>query len=486
MSQASDSAADSTADCPLYVDLDGTLIASDTLWESVLSLLRRSPWQVFVLPIWLLGGRAGFKRRVAERAELDVSRLPYRVEVLAFLDDERRRGRTLVLATGSDERVAQRIAEHLGLFHDLIASDGQHNLAGRRKVEAIRAHGAERGFDYVGNSHHDVAVWEHARKVYAVSPSPGVLRRLGTRRAPERVFSAPAGRLREALRALRPHQWAKNLLVFVPLALTPQQAGDPAKQLAALLAFVALSLCASAGYVLNDLLDLETDREHPTKRHRPLAAGTLSLPIGAVLMVLLAGTGFAVAVAGTRAPFVALLAAYLGLTVIYSAVLKRLPILDVIVLAGLYVLRVIAGAAAVAITLTPWLLAFSMFIFLSLAFAKRYSELRLSLEHRTDGAWGRAYRVEDLDLVLTLGSTSGYLSVLVLCLYINSDLVQRLYHTVEVLWLLVPLFLYWISRVWFLAKRGELPGDPVAFAVRDPVSLATGALMAGVLIAAVL
>jgi len=293
------------------------------------------------------------------------------------------------------------------------------------------------------------------------------------------------GLLVNVVRALRPHQWAKNLLLFVPLALTPHEVGSADKQLAVLLAFVAFSLGASAGYVLNDLLDLDADRHHPTKRHRAFASGALSITTGVLLIPVLLGASFAVAFFGTDRSVLPILGLYLVATVAYSVYLKRQLLVDVFVLAGLYTLRVIAGAAAAAIELTPWLLAFSLFIFLSLAFAKRYSELTLMEGRNETQPRGRAYRVGDLDLVLILGSASGYLSVLVLCLYISTDLVQELYRTVEVLWLLCPVLLYWISRIWFLAKRGELPGDPVAFAVRDPISLMTGLLAAVLLVIAV-
>lgn len=284
---------------------------------------------------------------------------------------------------------------------------------------------------------------------------------------------------------MRPHQWTKNLLVFVPLALTPGEVGDVAKQATALLAFVALSLVASAGYVVNDLLDLEADRAHPVKRRRPFASGALSPGWGIGLAALLAAVGAALAWRFTPPGYWAVIGLYLALTFAYSFFFKRQLMLDVIVLAGLYTLRVIGGAQAVQIGLTPWLLAFSLFIFLSLAFAKRYSELQLMASRNESQVRGRAYQVVDLELVAVLGSTSGYLSVLVLCLYINSDLVRGLYQSVWGLWFLVPILLYWISRIWFLAKRGELPGDPVAFAVRDRVSWISGALMGLVILLSV-
>lgn len=305
-------------------------------------------------------------------------------------------------------------------------------------------------------------------------------RRIGSDESSGAVF------LRDVVRALRPLQWAKNLLLFVPLALTPHAIGDQARQLAVLLAFVCFSLCASAGYVLNDLLDLHADRQHPTKRHRPFASGALPIPLGIALIALLLALGLGLGFLSTAPSFLSVLGVYLGVSVAYSVFLKRQLLIDVIVLAGLYTLRVIAGAAAVSIALTPWLLAFSLFIFLSLAFAKRYSELALTAARQEERLPRRAYQVGDLDLVLILGSSSGYLSVLVLCLYINSDLVGQLYQSVEMLWLLCPILLYWIGRIWFLAKRGELPGDPVAFAVRDPVSYLLGLLAVAVLAAAVL
>lgn len=285
-------------------------------------------------------------------------------------------------------------------------------------------------------------------------------------------------------RAVRPHQWAKNLLVFVPLALTPEQLGDLAQWRAALWAFAALCAVASAGYLINDLRDLDADRLDPAKRERPFASGALPSRWGYGAAAVLLALGFATAVATTPRAFVAWLATYLVLTLAYSFYVKRQLLLDVLLLAGLYTLRLLAGGAAVGIALTPWLLAFSMFVFLGLAWAKRFAELRRMNEEWRKTAEGRAYRVDDLGVVLTLGACSSYLAVLVLCLYISSEHVGEQYAHVERLWLLVPVLLYWISRIWFLVRRGEIPGDPVAFAVRDRTSLACGALMLLLLLAA--
>jgi 4-hydroxybenzoate polyprenyltransferase len=285
-------------------------------------------------------------------------------------------------------------------------------------------------------------------------------------------------------RAVRPHQWAKNLLLFVPLGLTPLLAADGRKWLVLLGAFASWSAVASAGYLANDRLDVVTDREDPAKRDRPLASGALPVAIATRAAIALAVLGIALAAAVAPPVFAAHLALYLALTLAYSLYVKRLLLVDVLLLAGLYTLRLLAGGAAAGIELTPWLLAFSLFFFLGLAFAKRYGELqRLGGIARGVGS-GRAYRGDDLDLLMMLGTTSAYLSVLVLCLYINSDQVRHQYPRPGALWFLVPLLLYWASRIWFLARRGELPGDPVAFAVRDRVSFAVGALVVLVLGAA--
>jgi len=281
-------------------------------------------------------------------------------------------------------------------------------------------------------------------------------------------------------RALRPHQWAKNLLLFVPLALTPAQVSDTGKWLVLLGAFACWSAVASAGYLANDALDLASDRADPAKRDRPFASGALPVRTGIAVGIALAALAIGLGAAFTPPAFAAHLVAYLAATIAYSLYVKRLLLLDVLLLAGLYTMRLLAGGAATGITLTPWLLAFSLFSFLGLAFAKRYGEL-LRTAGAPGNASGRAYRGDDLDLLMMLGTTSAYLSVLVLCLYINSEHVGQQYPRPGALWFLVPLLLYWMSRIWFLAKRGELPGDPVAFAVRDRVSLITGALVALVL-----
>jgi len=470
------------AEAPLCVDLDGTLIATDLLWESLCAMIRGRPMDAVRLPFWLLGGRANLKRRIAERVAIDVRTLPYRAEVIGFLKDEKALGRRLVLATAADRRLAEGVAEHLGVFDEVIATDDGRNLKGREKLAALQERFGASGFDYLGDSPADLPIWEGAREALVVRTSRGTERRAAAVRPPSRVFEGRRGGPRALFKALRPHQWAKNILVFVAL-IAGHQIFHLDLLLRSGLAFLAFCFAASAVYVLNDLLDLEADRRHPRKRKRPFASGAASIPSGAGLVVALLGAAAALT-ALLPLSFAGLLVLYLLLTTVYSAYLKRKVMIDVICLAGLYTLRILAGGAATSIVISPWLAAFSMFLFLSLAFAKRYTELSVAAGP-LDMVPGRGYLAWDIEVIRSLGPTSGYLCVLVLCLYLNSPDVRIHYHRPEVLWLACPLLLYWISRVWVLANRCLLDDDPVVFALRDRVSRIVGVIAALILAASV-
>jgi 4-hydroxybenzoate polyprenyltransferase len=398
--------------------------------------------------------------------------------VLELVRQERARGATIVLATASDQGWARRIAAHLGLFDDVLASDGQSNLKGRSKLEAIENYCRERdltSFAYVGDARADLPIWREAKQVYAVAPGRTLLSAIRSFSEPACLAGGARTPRRAALRAMRPQQWVKNLLVFVPLLLA-HQIKDLERFWLGCLAFIAFSACASAVYVVNDLLDIEADRNHPHKKRRPFAAGDLPIQWGPILVVLLLAVAFGIAVA-ISGQFTGLLLLYMVMTTLYSVWLKTKVMADVLVLAGLYTLRIIAGGAAVDVPVSEWLMAFSMFLFTSLAFAKRYSELQRLAQEGGMEAKGRGYLVGDLGLVENLGPTSGYMAVVVLALYIKSgsEHMQHLYANVKYLWLICPLLLYWISRLWLLAKRGLLPEDPVVFALKDWVSLAVGA-----------
>lgn len=467
---------------PLCVDLDGTLIRTDLLFESALSLLRRNPFYVFAFVVWLLRGRAHLKREIAQRAEVDPAALPYDERVVDWLREQKGQ-RPRVLCTASDAALAQGVAAHLGLFDEVLASDGTRNLAGRHKAEALRERYGEKGFDYAGNEYRDLHIWKHARRAVVVNANAGLARAASDCCEVERVFEASGGGLRTWIKALRVHQWLKNLLVFLPL-FTSHRVLETTTTLNCILAFLAFGLCASGVYLLNDLLDLDADRRHPRKRLRPFAAGTLPLWSGLVAAPLLALAGLALALT-LSLPFAGVLLCYYVLTLAYSLRLKRIVMLDVIVLAALYTVRIIGGAVVIGGGLSFWLLAFSMFLFLSLAMLKRYTELRTLIGSGKSEASGRGYAVDDIALIQSLGGASGYMSVLVLALYINSTASEALYRHQQVLWLLCPLLLYWISRVWLIAHRGHMHDDPVVFALVDRVSRVILALCAIVVAGAI-
>jgi 4-hydroxybenzoate polyprenyltransferase len=453
---------------PLVVDLDGTLIKTDLLLESVCSLLRQQPLALFSLPIWLLKGRANLKQKIAQRVQLDPALLPYRTELLDYLRAEHDKGRSIILATASDERFARPVADHLKIFDMVLASDGVTNLAAERKRTRLVAQFGEKGFDYVGNGFRDLAVWSSTRKSIVVSPNPRLKQAVVKVSQLETTFAEPGPSIGEYLSALRPQQWLKNILVFVPL-FSAHLFAEPVLLVRTIIAFVAFCCCASAGYLVNDLCDLPADRHHPAKRLRPFASGRLPLaygfavaPVLTILGCLLAGllSGFSLAI----------VVLYFIVAAAYSFSLKKEALLDVFTLASLYTLRIIEGGLAAAVSLSVWLLAFSMFLFLSLAFIKRYAELVIM--HRVDGdhAKARSYELSDAELLVSTGTASGYAAVLVLSLYIASGSVKVLYSTHEVLWLVCPLLLYWIGYLWMVAHRGNMYHDPLVFAVRDRTS----------------
>lgn len=467
---------------PLCVDLDGTLVKTDTLLEAALALLRDDPLCALLFPLWLLRGRAYFKRRIAERSPLEAASLPYNQELLELLRAARRSGRRLVLATASDEILARKVADHLGCFNEVVASDGRRNLKGRAKREELEARFGARGYEYAGDSRADLPVWEGAQRAIRVDAAGGLSAATGEQGWLQRPL-APAAPARTAfalLRACRPRQWVKNVLLFVPI-ITAHKLGSPVMVGKALLAFLAFGLCASANYLLNDLVDLAADRRHETKRFRPLASGELPIAWGVAAIPAVFAGGLLCA-SLTSPGFVAYLAAYLGCALFYSAYLKQVVLADVLLLAALYDLRIMAGGAAAGVPISQWLLGFSMFLFLSLALVKRYSELRaLRLKN---GAGSRGYLTGDLELLVALGTGSGYVSVLVLALYLNSPEVRALYSRPHLLWLMCPVFLYWISRVWLLAHRGDIHEDPVVFALEDKVSYLAGLITVAVMMAA--
>lgn len=458
----------------IVVDLDGTLINSDMLMENLFLFLRLHPLQFFELFAWLTGGKAYFKRRLADAVLPEVDLLPYNQPVLEWLKQQRTSGAKLILATASDLRIAQKVAEHLGLFDEVLGTENT-NLSSRNKRDALNQRFRERGYEYVGNSADDLAIWETASVIHIANPERGVLaaaRKIGK---VETLFENRPAYFKTLIKALRIHQWAKNLLLFVPLLASHRIAEVPLLW-NGLLAFFAFGACASSVYLLNDLLDLPDDRQHPTKCNRPLAAGTLPILHALFLIPVLLFGAFVVAIWLLPIQFAGVLAAYYILTLAYSLWLKRVVMLDVVTLAMLYTARVVAGAAAMALVATFWILAFCVFIFLSLAFVKRYTELCDARQKgKTEKSSGRGYYPADFELLASLGGASGYISVLVLALYINDAVSATMYQSPEWMWASVPMLLFWLSRVWLLAHRGQMHDDPIVFALRDNVSRWVGA-----------
>lgn len=463
---------------PLVVDLDGTLIHSDMLWEALVLFLKQHLLRAWRLPLWLLAGKAGFKHKLAEAVDLDPVALPYDRVLLAHIGAERARGRLIVLATGSQRRFADLVAAHLGLFDVVLATEDGTNLTSHNKADALVARYGEAGFDYIGNARADIAVWQRSRAALSVTTRPFAL---GAGRATTQLGEPRRPWPRALLKAMRPRQWLKNLLVFVPMLAGHALSGDAL--LASLIAFIAFSLCASSAYLLNDTLDAHDDRAHPTKQRRPIAAGTL--PIG---VALCASPLLAVAALALCACYDVLLlgavAVYFATTLAYSVYLKRLLMVDIVTLSILYSLRILGGAAATHIVPSFWLLAFSFFIFLSLALLKRHSELFNLARAGKDKTRGRGYTTADQTPIGIMGVNSAFMSVLIFMLYFNSASVLALYPDPEWLLGIVPLLVFWLGRLWTLSFRGEVNEDPVLYVSKDPASLTVFALCALLAVAA--
>lgn len=459
---------------PLCVDLDGTLVKSDTLHDSLLVLLRTRPARLPQLFAKLLHGKAAFKAFVIDSVSPDVAHLPYNRELLQYLQRERARGRAIYLATGADVRLAQRIAKHLGIFTGVLGSDGQVNLTGNDKLRRLRSHLKE-PFSYIGNSTPDLPLLAEATEPMVANPSTGLLARMRAREIrPVRQFEERMHPLKSFVKAIRIHQWAKNLLIFAPLLLAHDLRA--ASVLSALGAFFCFSLTASATYIVNDLLDIEADRRHPRKRWRPFAAGDLSAMSGLAIVSIF----LAVALLGSRflpPAFVVWVVIYLVVTLAYSFYLKRVPLVDVLVLSGLYTIRLLVGGAATGTPISQWLAGFSVFLFFSLALVKRFAELENLRASTAQPKNGRGYLLSDIEQLRAFGTASSYAAVVIFAIYIGGRDVMMHYARPNRLWLAVPLLILWLSRVWLLASRGELNEDPVIFAFTDRMSLLIGALL---------
>ncbi|MBB5350812.1 4-hydroxybenzoate polyprenyltransferase [Haloferula luteola] len=471
---------------PLAVDLDGTLFRVDTLWEGVARMLRRDPQGLLLLPLFCVRGKPYLKRMVAERSGLLAEHLPWNEAVVAFLEEEKAQGRRLLLVSGADFELAKRLTEKSGLFEEWWTTEEKVNLIGKRKGQRLVEVFGEGGFDYLGNSMVDVEVWSQCRRVHVTNPDPGVLRRL-RQMGKEFEFHGDLPRpWRSGVRQLRCHQWVKNLLVLVPLLASHRFYS--AEMTATGLAFLCFSLGASSVYLLNDLLDLEHDRKHPVKRFRPAAVGevpVLWLFAGAPVLAMVA---LGLSLVFLPPSFTLTLGFYFFLTLAYSFRLKQVAMVDVVVLAMLYTLRIVGGAFAIGVVPSPWILAFSLLMFTSLAFAKRHGEIMgmWADPHRPEGEQvpGRGYRLEHSAFLPGVGMLAGTGAVVVAGFYAVDENTRELYAHPEYLWGVLPVFLFWLNRLWRFADRGVLHADPVLFAVKDPFSWLCGIALVGIGLAA--
>lgn len=460
----------------IVVDLDGTLVSTDLLWESLLLFIKKNPFFLFFLPIWLIqGGKALVKVKLADRVQPDIATLPYSNQLISFLKQARQEGKKLILASGSDERIVKAVSKHLGFFDESFGTTSDCNLKGLKKREAINSYLNKKPFSYIGNEKSDMSLWVGSEKAYVVTRSKKLIRSIRKNCSEIHIFDRP-GKIKAIFRALRPYQWSKNLLIFVPLFLA-HQITDLSKLVSCILAFFVFSFCASAFYILNDLFDLEADRRHEKKKSRPFATGVLSMPNGLVMAFVSLGISIHLGFYFLTFQFLFILLLYCIFTLLYSLFYKKIIILDAIVLSIFYTLRIFAGGIAASVEVSPWLLAFSAFFFLSLAFVKRFVELRDNKKNNVEKPDGRNYHIDDMFLIQSSGISSGFMSVLVFFIYItNSQVVRELYSNTTLLWFIGPLLIYWLNRMWFLARRGTLDSDPVLFAIKDCASWIMGLL----------
>lgn len=461
-------------DKPICVDLDGTLIKTDSLIESALLLLMKNPFYIFLMIYWYIKGKHILKKNISEIVYLEPANLPYNDELIVFLTEMKNNGRDIWLCTAANKRIANSIAEHINIFSKVLASDDNVNLSSSKKADEILKH--TKSFDYAGNSKDDINVWKHADNAILVN-LPSKLKSKVTSNITYEIENKK-NKIKLWLKELRVHQWAKNLLIFVPV-IAAHSSNIYAQLLDCIIAFLSFGFCASSVYLINDLVDLKSDRIHKTKRNRPLASGDLSLIQGCFAAVSLLTLSILIALF-LPFNFIITLFLYYIITLTYSFYFKKKIVIDVTMLAILYSMRVIAGGAATGIVLSNWLITFSMFIFFSLATVKRVAELKQS--SHSDKISGRGYYPSDLPIILVAGVSSGYISILVFSLYIDSFSSIPKYTHLEALYFISLILFMWLTRVWLLTWRGEMNDDPVAFALKDKTSRIMGLLVLAIFI----
>ena len=464
---------------PLCVDLDGTLVNTDTLVEGIAAVMRN--WRaLLLLPYWLIKGKARLKAKLAQHSNSNPMLLPYNKSVIQFINENKEIGRYLVLVTAANKSVAEAVNQHLGLFNEVIASDDTRNLRGKEKARALVGRFGNRQFSYIGNDKTDLHIWRVAQSGILVNAPKNVERLAAELTTIDKVLSDRPDRSKALFTALRPYQSVKNLLVFVPV-ITSNAISDYGAWFNAGLAFMALCFTAFGTYLINDLFDLEADRQHPRKRDRPFASGALPLVAGFFLSPMLILVGIAL---GIACDVLLIVLCYAVFSIIYSVKLKEKPLVDIFLLALLYTIRLFAGGEATGYHVSMWLLAFSSFLFLSLAIKKRVIELKKISISNSGRAVRRGYLADDWKVLQSMGISSSFVSSLVLALYVQSGVAARAYVHPQVLWGIVPLMLFWQCRLWLSTTRGYVHDDPIIYTAKDWVSWLVGLSLVAVLLVA--
>jgi 4-hydroxybenzoate polyprenyltransferase len=459
----------------LCLDLDGTLIRSDALFESIFQLVKVNPLLLIMVPIWLLKGKPNLKEEIDKRIDFKAEGLPYNQELIDYAISERDKGRKVYLATASHISIADKVAKHLNIFDGVYATKDGYNLKSDKKAKVLNEEFGIGKYVYAGDAKVDYNVWKDAAAAIVVSNNKSFIEGVNKSFRVEKSFYKEVNVFKKIIKEIRVYQWVKNLLLFLPILLA-HTLGNVTDLTNVVIGFFSFSISASFVYVLNDLLDLDSDRSHPRKKKRPLASGDLPIQVGISLVpiLLVVGVGLSFLLSQT---FQLILLSYIIITTAYSFSLKKVPILDIILLATLFTSRIVAGAFAANVDLSMWILAFSMFFFMNLAVLKRYTELLVMKKKNEIEAKGRGYHIEDMGLLLSMGPAAGFLSVLVFVLYIDSTQATGLYSEPKLLWMITPVFLYWISRIWHLSVRGKMTDDPIVFTGKDKVSYIVGLII---------
>ena len=456
----------------LFVDLDGTLIKSDLLFECLVPIIKNYFYAIFLAPFWLLKGKAYLKDKFSDLVSINPEILPYNNNVLEYIRKEKENGSKIILATASNIKLAKSISDYLGIFDDVIASSKEENLKGKNKLNKIKLYiennNINKEFSYIGDSEADVKIFNETN-IPIVVGNKNVFNKIKSKNDKttfvdgENDFS-----LKKFFKMIRTYQWVKNFLIFLPLILAHKFL-DVNLLLKALVAFFSFSFLASSVYIINDIMDVESDRIHPSKKNRPIASGAVKISSALKVAFILMPLSFIISIFLGK-EFLFVLLTYFITTSCYSFYLKKIMLVDILILSLLYTVRIFAGGVALNIYLSPWLFMFSLFFFFSLACAKRYSELYAVRNNLQDEIKGRGYQAQDLEQIQIFGSSSGYIAILIFALYIQSDISMKLYKTPSFFWALCPIMLYWISRVWLLSHRGQMTQDPIIFALKDKVS----------------